>query len=150
MLSESFLCVRDRINSEIMALSRVASLAAGTAGFGQFTRKLSTSSKLNQLKVENLLIIGSGLMGSGVAQSSAMTGKFNSIVVQDVSQKQLDVARGRLAESLLRVKKKNRTYQIKKSRACLLNHCLCLLCSAIGRPGSAQSDHLVDEDGACQ
>lgn len=94
-----------------MALSRVAkTMLAGNGCLGQLTtRNLSTTSRCNQLKVENLLIIGSGLMGSGIAQSSAMSGKFNSIVVQDVSDKQLEVARGRLAESLLRVKKKNRT-----------------------------------------
>ena len=91
-----------------MSLSRLASILTTNAVGGQLTRNMSTTSKLNQLKVENLLILGSGLMGSGIAQSSAMSGKFKSIVVQDVSEKQLDVAKARLAESLLRVKKKNR------------------------------------------
>lgn len=54
-----------------------------------------------------MLILGSGLMGSGIAQSSALSGKFNSIVVQDVSEKQLDVAKSKMAESLARIKKKN-------------------------------------------
>jgi len=92
-------------------MALVRAMGAHRAAIGMqwaAARSLSTATQLNQqLKVDNLLIIGSGLMGSGIAQSSAMTGKFQSIVVQDVSRKQLDIARARLAESLLRVKKKN-------------------------------------------
>lgn len=61
---------------------------------------------MNQLKVANLLIIG-----SGVAQSSALSGKFDSIVVQDINEKALDVAKARMADSLLRIKKKKRKYR---------------------------------------
>lgn len=39
-------------------------------------------------------------MGSGIAQSCATTGKFNSIVLQDVSQKALDSAQTKITQSL--------------------------------------------------
>lgn len=57
------------------------------------------------VKVENVLIIGSGIMGCGIAQCTAMAGKFKSIVVQDISEKQLEVAKSQMAGSLQRMKK---------------------------------------------
>ncbi|KAI1307234.1 putative 3-hydroxyacyl-CoA dehydrogenase [Halotydeus destructor] len=96
-----------------MSLSRVLQSTCSGQLVKLATRGISSSS-LRQMKVENLLIIGSGLMGSGIAQSSAMSGKFSSIVVQDVSDKQLDVAKARLAESLQRIKKKNPDLDVEK------------------------------------
>lgn len=66
----------------------------------------STSAKMN--RIENVLIIGSGLMGSGIAQSCATTGKFNSITLQDVSEQQLDKAKNRIAQSLTKLKDQKR------------------------------------------
>ncbi|KAF7496310.1 Putative 3-hydroxyacyl-CoA dehydrogenase [Sarcoptes scabiei] len=54
-------------------------------------RSISTSIRLN--RIENVLIIGSGLMGSGIAQSCASSGRFDSITLQDVSQTKLDDAK---------------------------------------------------------
>ena len=70
------------------------------------TRSLSTSA-LRMTKVENLLILGSGLMGAGVAQVSAASGKFNSVVLQDISQDQLGKAQAGIKQSLQRVQKKD-------------------------------------------
>ncbi|XP_027200428.2 putative 3-hydroxyacyl-CoA dehydrogenase B0272.3 [Dermatophagoides pteronyssinus] len=59
-------------------------------------------------RIENVMIIGSGLMGSGVAQSCATSGRFNSITLQDVSQEQLDKARKRVHQSLSKLKEQKR------------------------------------------
>jgi len=67
----------------------------------------TTNSKNSPLKVENLLILGAGLMGGGIAQVSAASGKFNSIVLQDVSQDQLNKAKNTILTSLQRVQKKD-------------------------------------------
>ncbi|KAI2811632.1 hypothetical protein RDWZM_003625 [Blomia tropicalis] len=70
------------------------------------TRLFSQTSPLN--RVENVFIIGSGLMGSGIAQSCATTGKFNSVTLQDVSQEQLNKAQKRITASLTALKEKKR------------------------------------------
>lgn len=59
------------------------------------------------IRVENLLIVGSGLMGSGIAQSTAASGQFKTVVLQDVSQTQLDKAKGAIETSLKRIQKKD-------------------------------------------
>lgn len=59
------------------------------------------------IKIENVLIIGSGIMGSGIAQVVASSGKFESIAVQDISQDQLENARNVICDSLKRLQKKN-------------------------------------------
>ena len=71
-------------------------------------RGFSLSHGLNSFKVENLLIIGSGLMGSGVAQASASSNfSFNSIVLQDIDQAALDKAKSKMYANLVKMKKKN-------------------------------------------
>lgn len=67
----------------------------------------SYSTSSSPIRVENLLIIGSGLMGSGIAQSTASSGQFKSVVLQDVSQTQLDKAKAGIETSLKRIQKKN-------------------------------------------
>lgn len=67
-------------------------------------RFFSQTSPLN--RVENVLILGSGLMGSGIAQSCATSGKFNSIVLQDINTEQLNKAQKRIATSLEKFKEK--------------------------------------------
>ncbi|KAH7638648.1 putative 3-hydroxyacyl-CoA dehydrogenase B0272.3 isoform X2 [Dermatophagoides farinae] len=69
-------------------------------------RYFSQTQSLN--RIENVMIIGSGLMGSGVAQSCATSGRFNSITLQDVSQEQLDKARKRIHQSLAKLKEQKR------------------------------------------
>ena len=48
-------------------------------------------------------------MGSGIAQSCATTGKFNSIVLQDVNQKALDSAQKRITQSLAKLSEKKKS-----------------------------------------
>lgn len=72
-------------------------------------RSISTSIRLN--RIENVLIIGSGLMGSGIAQSCASSGRFDSITLQDVSQTKLDDAKKRIHQSLTKLK------ELKKGNA---------------------------------
>lgn len=71
-------------------------------------RSFSSTIPVAAMKVENLLVIGSGLMGSGIAQASAQSGaKLNSIVLQDVSQPALDKAKAKMKSNLDRMKQKN-------------------------------------------
>lgn len=57
--------------------------------------------------IENLLIIGSGLMGTGIAQYVALNGKaIKSIVIYDVSEKQLQLSKDKVAQSLKQLKSK--------------------------------------------
>lgn len=68
-------------------------------------RCFSTTS--SRMQIENVLILGSGLMGSGIAQSCAQSShQFNSIVLQDVEQRSLDKAKENMLISLARMKKK--------------------------------------------
>lgn len=46
-------------------------------------------------------------MGAGIAQVSAASGKFKTVVLQDISQPQLDKAKSTIHQSLLRIKKKD-------------------------------------------
>ncbi|XP_015785675.1 probable 3-hydroxyacyl-CoA dehydrogenase B0272.3 [Tetranychus urticae] len=78
-----------------------------------FGRSISTSKQLDAMKVENMLIIGSGLMGSGIAQASAQSGPhFNSIVIQDVNQGALDKAAARIKSNLEKMKSKNSSINV--------------------------------------
>lgn len=70
-------------------------------------RLFSSTSPLN--RVENVLIIGSGLMGSGIAQSCATTGKFASITLQDVNEEQLGKAHKKIAANLAAMAEKKRS-----------------------------------------
>ena len=68
---------------------------------------MSTTNSLNAINIEHLLILGSGLMGSGIAQVSAASGKFKSVVVYDIKQEQLNKAKDTIHASLTRVQKKD-------------------------------------------
>jgi 3-hydroxyacyl-CoA dehydrogenase len=68
---------------------------------------MSTTNSPNAINIEHLLILGSGLMGSGIAQVSAASGKFKSVVLQDISQEQLNKAKDAIHSSLKRVQKKD-------------------------------------------
>jgi NADH/NAD ratio-sensing transcriptional regulator Rex len=66
------------------------------------------SSSSSSSPIDNVIIIGSGLMGSGIAQSCAQSKhSFQSIVLQDVQQKALDNARNKMIANLTRLKQKN-------------------------------------------
>lgn len=70
-------------------------------------RSFSTTSSLSRMQIDNVLVIGGGLMGSGIAQSCAQSQhQFKSIVLQDVNQKSLDKAKKSMLVSLGRMKKK--------------------------------------------
>ena len=70
------------------------------------SQALSTERRLH---VENVLIIGSGLMGSGIAQASATASaaNFKSIVLQDVDSSALDKAKSRMHANLAKMASKN-------------------------------------------
>ncbi|CAG2166444.1 unnamed protein product, partial [Oppiella nova] len=70
----------------------------------QLRHNFSTSA--SRQRVENVLIIGGGLMGSGIAQSCATSGKFNTITLQDVNQKQLEISRKGIESSVQKLHSK--------------------------------------------
>jgi len=59
---------------------------------------------LRGLKIQNVSVIGSGLMGAGIAQVAASTG--HNVVLNDIDQKFLDKAQQGIEKSLQRVAKK--------------------------------------------
>ena len=66
------------------------------------TRLVATS--LRGLKIQNVSIIGSGLMGAGIAQVAASTG--HNVILNDLDQGALDKAQKSIEMSLGRVAKK--------------------------------------------
>jgi len=66
-------------------------------------RGLSTSGQLNA-KIQEVVVIGGGLMGAGIAQVSAQTG--HKVTLVDISQQVLDKSNARIGESIKRVAKK--------------------------------------------
>ena len=66
-------------------------------------RGLSTSGQL-QAKIQEIVVIGGGLMGAGIAQVSAQTG--HKVTLVDISQQVLDKSNARIGESIKRVAKK--------------------------------------------
>merc|ERR1712212_1424153 len=76
----------------------------GMAFVSQLARRgLSTSSGLNA-KIQEVIVIGGGLMGAGVAQVAAQTG--HKVTLVDISQQVLDKSNARIGESIKRVAKK--------------------------------------------
>ncbi|RWS01034.1 hydroxyacyl-coenzyme A dehydrogenase: mitochondrial-like protein [Dinothrombium tinctorium] len=62
---------------------------------------------MNAYKVENLLVIGSGLMGSGIVQSAAHNNRnLKSIVLQDISEDPLNKAKSKIEQNLNKIKQK--------------------------------------------
>lgn len=58
--------------------------------------------------IENLLIIGAGLMGTGIAQFAALNSQaVKSIVLYDVSKKQLQLSKEKVMQSLRQWKARN-------------------------------------------
>lgn len=68
-------------------------------------------------RLENVLIIGAGFMGSGIAQACAIPGTLQSITLQDKSQDQLEKARGHIHANLIKLKEKNKCTYLR-SRIC--------------------------------
>jgi len=66
-------------------------------------RSFSSSSGLSA-KIQEVVIIGGGLMGAGIAQVAAQTGHKTTLV--DLSQAVLDKSNARISESIKRVAKK--------------------------------------------
>lgn len=66
-------------------------------------RALSTSPTVSTA-IKTISVVGSGLMGSGIAQVAAQSG--NSVIVVDVDQKVLDKSRNSIQTSVQRVAKK--------------------------------------------
>ena len=56
------------------------------------------------LKIQNVSVIGSGLMGAGIAQVAASTG--HNVVLNDLNDQALDKAHKSIEKSLGRVAKK--------------------------------------------
>jgi len=65
-------------------------------------RSFSSSSGLSA-KIQEVVIIGGGLMGAGIAQVAAQTGHKTTLV--DLSQAVLDKSNARISESIKRVAK---------------------------------------------
>jgi len=75
------------------------------AFFSQLTRRsLSTSFPRMSPVIQELVVIGGGLMGAGIAQVAAQTG--HKVTLVDISQQVLDSSNARIAESIKRVAKK--------------------------------------------
>jgi len=66
-------------------------------------RGLATSCQMNA-KIQEVVVIGGGLMGAGIAQVSAQTG--HKVTLVDISQQVLDKSNARIGESIKRVAKK--------------------------------------------
>ena len=66
-------------------------------------RSFSSSGGLNA-KIQEVVIIGGGLMGAGIAQVAAQTGHKTTLV--DLSQSVLDKSNARISDSIKRVAKK--------------------------------------------
>jgi len=66
-------------------------------------RGLATSSALNTV-IKEIVVIGGGLMGAGIAQVAAQTG--HTVTLVDISQQVLDKSNARITESIRRVAKK--------------------------------------------
>ncbi len=54
--------------------------------------------------VNNVVVLGGGLMGAGIAQVAAQTG--HNVTLVDVNQEVLDKSRARIEESVARVAKR--------------------------------------------
>jgi len=70
----------------------------------QLVRRSFSSSGPASAKIQEVVIIGGGLMGAGIAQVAAQTG--HKVTLVDVNQKVLDKSNARISESIKRVAKK--------------------------------------------
>jgi len=70
----------------------------------QLVRRSFSSSSSVSAKIQEVVIIGGGLMGAGIAQVAAQTG--HKVTLVDVNQKVLDKSNARISESIKRVAKK--------------------------------------------
>jgi len=70
----------------------------------QLIRRSFSSSGPASAKIQEVVIIGGGLMGAGIAQVAAQTG--HKVTLVDVNEKVLDKSNARISESIKRVAKK--------------------------------------------
>jgi len=70
----------------------------------QLVRRSFSSSGVASAKIQEVVIIGGGLMGAGIAQVAAQTG--HKVTLVDVNEKVLDKSNARISESIKRVAKK--------------------------------------------
>ncbi|XP_054161389.1 probable 3-hydroxyacyl-CoA dehydrogenase B0272.3 [Oppia nitens] len=101
----SKLLLRQTLRLPTVLSAKQVTTGQQTAG-QQLIRLFSKTAAVN--RIENVLIIGSGLMGSGIAQSCATTERFNSITLQDVNNEQLAKAKDRITKSLNNLKEKKK------------------------------------------
>ena len=78
-------------------------------------RGFASSSSVNA-KIQEVVIIGGGLMGAGIAQVAAQTG--HTVTVVDTSQELLDRSNARISDSIKRVAKK----KFKDDEALIIGH----------------------------
>jgi len=77
--------------------------AAHVTRLSSTTRALSTSAAVSKA-IQEVVVIGGGLMGAGIAQVAAQTG--HDVTLVDLSQDVLDKSQKRIGDSIARVAKK--------------------------------------------
>merc|ERR1711971_742699 len=82
---------KDRLSCEMAFVSKIA------------RRGFATSPAVNMV-IKEVVVIGGGLMGAGIAQVAASTG--HKVTLVDISQQVLDKSNARISESIKRVAKK--------------------------------------------
>ena len=70
----------------------------------RFGQRYFSSTVIKRKKIEEFVMIGGGLMGSGIAQVGALTG--HKVTLVDLSEDVLNKSRVRIEDSLKRVAKK--------------------------------------------
>ncbi len=68
-------------------------------------RSFSSSSPAARAAIQEVVVIGGGLMGAGIAQVAAQTG--HNVTLVDISKEVLDKSEKRIGESIKRVAKKS-------------------------------------------
>ena len=67
-------------------------------------------SSSNAVTIKNLLVIGAGTMGSGIALTAAMSGKLDLVVVNDRDASILEASRRKMEQDLSRIVKSFRKF----------------------------------------
>ncbi|EFX73881.1 hypothetical protein DAPPUDRAFT_57769 [Daphnia pulex] len=105
------------------------------------SRKLSSSACINQ-SIKNVVVIGGGLMGSGIAQVAAQSGQ--NVTIVDLDRKVVEKAQNAINTSLQRVAKKLFKDDLAKADKFLTNSMSRLMLSTNPEEAVGQSDLVVE------